>query len=230
MAGPRRARRVVCGGGGCVVDMAREGEGEGAQTVPRPAPGLHALWPPCRPYSARHKHDAWERVLWAHAAALPPSLLVIAAFGPTPRPLSARPPARPPCGAVCGLPAPRTLRQRTPRTPSCPLSACHPSASALPSPQHVPYVLSVPAPALPGTATHALWLRAACCVPAPLVCAGAQGVVYEGQWQGAVVAVKFSVVERLDAAAYELLFSKMLSHPCVVQTFVAKVRPRTDGE
>ncbi|KXZ49376.1 hypothetical protein GPECTOR_21g602 [Gonium pectorale] len=52
---------------------------------------------------------------------------------------------------------------------------------------------------------------------------GAQGVVYEGIWQGATVAVKFSIVEDLDTTAYELLFSKLLSHPNVVQTFLAKV-------
>ncbi|GFR49913.1 hypothetical protein Agub_g12021 [Astrephomene gubernaculifera] len=52
---------------------------------------------------------------------------------------------------------------------------------------------------------------------------GAQGVVYEGIWQGATVAVKFSIVEDLDTTAYELLFSRLLSHPNVVQTYVAKV-------
>ena len=53
---------------------------------------------------------------------------------------------------------------------------------------------------------------------------GAQGVVYEGVWQGATVAVKFSIVEDLDTTAYELLFSRLLCHPNVVTTFVAKVR------
>ncbi len=53
--------------------------------------------------------------------------------------------------------------------------------------------------------------------------AGSQGVVYEGIWQGAVVAVKWSIVEVLDAGAYELLFSKLLGHPNVVQTYSAKV-------
>ncbi|GIL58521.1 hypothetical protein Vafri_13465 [Volvox africanus] len=52
---------------------------------------------------------------------------------------------------------------------------------------------------------------------------GAQGVVYEGTWQGATVAVKFSIVGDLDATAYELMFSRLLSHPNVVQTFAAKV-------
>lgn len=49
---------------------------------------------------------------------------------------------------------------------------------------------------------------------------GAQGVVYEGIWQGAAVAVKFSIVEKLDTHAWELLFSKMLSHPNVRQWVV----------
>ncbi|PNH02269.1 Cysteine-rich receptor-like protein kinase 2 [Tetrabaena socialis] len=54
---------------------------------------------------------------------------------------------------------------------------------------------------------------------------GAQGVVYEGVWQGATVAVKFSIVssvETLDTTAYELLFSRLLSHPNVVQTYKCK--------
>lgn len=52
---------------------------------------------------------------------------------------------------------------------------------------------------------------------------GSQGMVYEGIWQGASVAVKWSVVDKLDANASELLFGKMLSHPNVVQTFDAKI-------
>ncbi|KAG2487433.1 hypothetical protein HYH03_014000 [Edaphochlamys debaryana] len=54
---------------------------------------------------------------------------------------------------------------------------------------------------------------------------GAQGVVYEGIWQGATVAVKFSIVqaECLDSIAYELLFSRLLCHPNVVQCYGAKV-------
>lgn len=38
-------------------------------------------------------------------------------------------------------------------------------------------------------------------------------MVYEGVWQGATVAVKFTIAEKLDTSAYELLFSKILSHP-----------------
>lgn len=52
---------------------------------------------------------------------------------------------------------------------------------------------------------------------------GSQGVVYEGVWQGATVAVKWSIADNLDAGAYELLFSRLLSHPNVVQTYDAKV-------
>lgn len=54
-------------------------------------------------------------------------------------------------------------------------------------------------------------------------CAGSQGIVYEGVWQGATVAVKWSIADELDAGAYELLFSRLLSHPNVVQTYDAKV-------
>jgi hypothetical protein len=63
-----------------------------------------------------------------------------------------------------------------------------------------------------------------------LLLAGAQGVVYEGVWQGATVAVKFSIVEDLDTTAYELLFSRLLCHPNVVTTFVAKVRRQGRGQ
>jgi len=52
---------------------------------------------------------------------------------------------------------------------------------------------------------------------------GSQGVVYEGVWQGATVAVKWSIADELDTGAYELLFSRLLSHPNVVQTYDAKV-------
>jgi hypothetical protein len=53
--------------------------------------------------------------------------------------------------------------------------------------------------------------------------AGSQGIVYEGVWQGATVAVKWSIADQLDTGAYELLFSRLLSHPNVVQTYDAKV-------
>lgn len=57
---------------------------------------------------------------------------------------------------------------------------------------------------------------------------GGYGAVYKGVWQGANVAVKFTVAEFLDvegATAHEAVLSKILSHPNVVQ-----VRRRGGGE
>ncbi len=51
--------------------------------------------------------------------------------------------------------------------------------------------------------------------------AGSQGVVYEGVFQGAIVAVKYSLVEA--CAGTELLLSRLMAHPNVVQTYSAKV-------
>jgi hypothetical protein len=56
----------------------------------------------------------------------------------------------------------------------------------------------------------------------PLI-SGSQGIVYEGIWQGATVAVKWSIGDQMDVGACELLFSRLLSHPNVVQTYDAKV-------
>ncbi|GLC44332.1 hypothetical protein PLESTB_000481300 [Pleodorina starrii] len=55
---------------------------------------------------------------------------------------------------------------------------------------------------------------------------GGYGAVYKGVWQGANVAVKFTVADYMDfagASAHEAVLSKMLSHPNVVQTFASRV-------
>ncbi|KXZ56531.1 hypothetical protein GPECTOR_1g477 [Gonium pectorale] len=55
---------------------------------------------------------------------------------------------------------------------------------------------------------------------------GGYGAVYKGVWQGANVAVKFTVADYMDfagASAHEATLSKMLSHPNVVQTFASRV-------
>jgi hypothetical protein len=49
-------------------------------------------------------------------------------------------------------------------------------------------------------------------------------VVYEGVWQGAPVAVKFSLAPSMDDInSSELLVSRMLGHPNVVHTYSTKV-------